>query len=120
MRPSPPVYRVAAPAQNVRETLWALVADKTGYPVEMLEPGMALEADLGIDSIKRVEIFAAVQDALPGLPELAHSDIGRLRTLDDIAVYLQAHLGNSGTRPTAQSRPSCRPLRWTSRPSCSK
>ena len=85
----------AAPTQNVRETLWALVADKTGYPAEMLEPGMALEADLGIDSIKRVEIFAAVQEALPGLPELPHADIGRLRTLEDIAVYLQDHLGES-------------------------
>jgi acyl transferase domain-containing protein/NADP-dependent 3-hydroxy acid dehydrogenase YdfG len=96
----------AAPAQNVRETLWALVAEKTGYPAEMLEPGMALEADLGIDSIKRVEIFAAVQDALPGLPELPHSDIGRLRTLDDIAVYLQSHL--SGGAPA--SAPAAAPV----------
>ena len=85
----------AAPKHNVRETLWALVSDKTGYPSEMLEPGMALEADLGIDSIKRVEIFAAVQDALPGLPELPHSDIGRLRTLDDIALYLEGHLSQA-------------------------
>ena len=89
----------AAPKHNVRETLWALVSDKTGYPSEMLEPGMALEADLGIDSIKRVEIFAAVQDAIPGLPELPHSDIGRLRTLDDIAVYLEGHMG--GPAPAA-------------------
>ena len=34
-----------------------LDADKTGYPVEMLELGMDMEADLGIDSIKRVEIM---------------------------------------------------------------
>jgi acyl transferase domain-containing protein/acyl carrier protein/NADP-dependent 3-hydroxy acid dehydrogenase YdfG len=87
------VPKPAAPTHNVRETLWNLVADKTGYPSDMLEPTMALEADLGIDSIKRVEIFAAVQDALPGLPELPHSDIGRLRTLEDIAVYLQEQLG---------------------------
>jgi acyl carrier protein/NAD(P)-dependent dehydrogenase (short-subunit alcohol dehydrogenase family) len=102
-----PVVAPAAPkpTHNVRETLWALVADKTGYPAEMLEPAMALEADLGIDSIKRVEIFAAVQDALPGLPELPHSDIGRLRTLEDIAVYLQDHLGeaNSAPAPTVQT-----------------
>jgi acyl transferase domain-containing protein/NADP-dependent 3-hydroxy acid dehydrogenase YdfG/acyl carrier protein len=96
------------PKQDVHQTLWALVAEKTGYPVEMLEPTMALEADLGIDSIKRVEIFAAVQDALPGLPELPHSDIGRLRTLEDIAVYLQSHLANADTgrvSPAAQPKP---------------
>jgi NAD(P)-dependent dehydrogenase (short-subunit alcohol dehydrogenase family)/acyl carrier protein len=100
-----PVPAPAAPSHNVRATLWALVADKTGYPSEMLEPGMALEADLGIDSIKRVEIFAAVQDALPGLPELPHSDIGRLRTLEDIAVYLEGHLG-SHPAPAPAAPPS--------------
>ncbi|MDQ1472890.1 MAG: hypothetical protein QOJ99_4370 [Bryobacterales bacterium] len=103
-----------APKHDVHGTLWALVAEKTGYPVEMLEPTMALEADLGIDSIKRVEIFAAVQDALPGLPELPHSDIGRLRTLEDIAVYLQDHLGpvpvtSSGQAETGRISPAAQP-----------
>ncbi|MFO0659219.1 MAG: phosphopantetheine-binding protein [Polyangiaceae bacterium] len=36
-----------------------IVAEKTGYPAEMLGADMELEADLGIDSIKRVEILAA-------------------------------------------------------------
>ena len=48
--------------------LWQVVADKTGYPADMLEPAMALEADLGIDSIKRVEIFSALQELFPPLP----------------------------------------------------
>ncbi len=47
--------------------LAAIVADKTGYPAEMLRPEMALEADLGIDSIKRVEILSAMRDAVPEL-----------------------------------------------------
>jgi acyl transferase domain-containing protein/NADP-dependent 3-hydroxy acid dehydrogenase YdfG/acyl carrier protein len=102
-----PAPKPAAPAVNVHEILWNLVADKTGYPADMLEPTMALEADLGIDSIKRVEIFAAVQDALPNLPELPHSDIGRLRTLEDIAVYLQEKLGATPSArapvPTAEA-----------------
>ncbi|MBN1958176.1 MAG: acyltransferase domain-containing protein, partial [Desulfuromonadales bacterium] len=33
--------------------LLAIIAEKTGYPVEMLELDMALDSDLGIDSIKR-------------------------------------------------------------------
>ena len=51
---------------DIQAILLEVIAEKTGYPVEMLEPGMALEADLGIDSIKRVEIFAAMADRVPG------------------------------------------------------
>ena len=42
--------------------LLSVVADRTGYPAEILNLDMALEADLGIDSIKRVEILSAVRD----------------------------------------------------------
>ena len=45
-----------------------MIAEKTGYPVEMLDLDMALDADLGIDSIKRVEILSALQEQLPGAP----------------------------------------------------
>ena len=54
------------------------VAEKTGYPREMLEPGMQLESDLGIDSIKRVEILSAVQKKLPGLPAVDAKVMGGL------------------------------------------
>ena len=39
-----------------------IIAEKTGYPREMLELDMALDADLGIDSIKRVEILSALRE----------------------------------------------------------
>ncbi|OBH03362.1 hypothetical protein A5696_07830 [Mycobacterium sp. E2699] len=67
----------------------AVVADKTGYPVEMLDLSMALEADLGIDSIKRVEILSAVQQRIPGLPEVETSTMATLGTLGEIIDYLQ-------------------------------
>ena len=60
----------AAAATDATPVLLAVVADKTGYPAEMLELGMDLEADLGIDSIKRVEILAAMRERLPNLPEV--------------------------------------------------
>ena len=44
-----------------------VVADKTGYPAEMLNLEMHLDSDLGIDSIKRVEILSALQDKMPNL-----------------------------------------------------
>ncbi|MFE5770272.1 beta-ketoacyl synthase N-terminal-like domain-containing protein, partial [Streptomyces sp. NPDC056485] len=66
-----PAAAPAAPAPSaavdaaVLEALLEVVAEKTGYPVEMLEPGMDVEADLGIDSIKRVQIMGALQERFP-------------------------------------------------------
>jgi acyl transferase domain-containing protein/NAD(P)H-dependent flavin oxidoreductase YrpB (nitropropane dioxygenase family)/NAD(P)-dependent dehydrogenase (short-subunit alcohol dehydrogenase family) len=50
----------------LQRTLVQVVADRTGYPTEMLDLDASIEADLGIDSIKRVEILGALQQALPG------------------------------------------------------
>ncbi|KMN83862.1 hypothetical protein VK98_00055 [Chromobacterium sp. LK11] len=44
--------------------LIAIVSDRTGYPADMINEEMDLEADLGIDSIKRLEIFGAMFDQL--------------------------------------------------------
>src|SRR5262249_39555959 len=41
----------------VMATVRALVSEKTGYPVDMLEADLDLEADLSIDSIKRTELI---------------------------------------------------------------
>ena len=70
-----------------------VVAEKTGYPVEMLDLSMALEADLGIDSIKRVEILSAVQDRVPGLPDVETATMAALVTLQEIVDYLQSLCG---------------------------
>ncbi len=51
--------------ERVTQELLALVSDRTGYPVEALGLDQDVEADLGIDSIKRVEIFGAFQENLP-------------------------------------------------------
>jgi len=67
-----------------------VVADKTGYPVDMLELSMDMEADLGIDSIKRVEILGAVQDEIANLPELNAEELAEQRTLGDIVTYMQS------------------------------
>ena len=83
---------VSAGADVMGEML-AVVADKTGYPVEMLDLSMALEADLGIDSIKRVEILSAVQERIPSLPEVETSVMATLVTVQEIVDYLDGLLG---------------------------
>jgi len=51
----------AAPARDVSSELLRIVSERTGYPVEMLGLELGIEADLGIDSIKRVEVLSAFQ-----------------------------------------------------------
>ena len=48
---------------DVAAKLLAIVRERTGYPAEMLRLDLDLEADLGIDSIKRVEILGSLKDA---------------------------------------------------------
>jgi malonyl CoA-acyl carrier protein transacylase len=45
----------------VREKVLAIVAEQTGYPPDMLELDLDLEADLGIDTVKQAEMFAAIR-----------------------------------------------------------
>ena len=42
---------------SIQEALIDLVSERTGYPAEMLSLDLDLEADLSIDSIKRIEIL---------------------------------------------------------------
>ncbi|MDJ0362804.1 type I polyketide synthase [Rhodococcus sp. H29-C3] len=77
-------------ADQLRSVLREVVADKTGYPVEMVDPSMDLEADLGVDSIKRVQVLGAVQERFPSLPSLGPEQLGTLRTLDQIVELLAA------------------------------
>jgi acyl carrier protein len=78
---------------DLHAIMMAVVTEKTGYPTEMLERGMALDTDLGIDSIKRVEILAAVRERVPALPEFDTNIMGSLRTLGEIVDYMDGQLG---------------------------
>ncbi len=77
----------------------AIVSQRTGYPTDMLNPKANMEGDLGIDSIKRVEILGAIQDELfpGGLPEGVNLEgVNRLHTLDAITDWLEKALEKSG------------------------
>ncbi|MFO7578338.1 MAG: SDR family NAD(P)-dependent oxidoreductase [Pelovirga sp.] len=89
----------AMAAEQISAALLAVIAEKTGYPVEMLELEMSLDSDLGIDSIKRVEILSALQEKLPELPAVRPEDLGVLQTLGQIVDHLQQ--GHSGAADSA-------------------
>ncbi|MFC3800495.1 beta-ketoacyl synthase N-terminal-like domain-containing protein [Cohnella sp. GCM10012308] len=99
--PAAPVAAAAAAApqaeaSDVRSVMLEVVAEKTGYPVEMLDFDIELEAGLGIDSIKRVEILSAVQEQLPALPDVQPGELAALNTLGEIVDYMNRALGKGG------------------------
>ena len=55
------------PSDPVKERVLALVAEKTGYPMDMLDLDLDLEADLGVDTVKQAEVFATIREAY-GIP----------------------------------------------------
>jgi acyl transferase domain-containing protein len=91
---------------DLHALLLEVVSDKTGYPPEMLNMEMELEADLGIDSIKRVEILSAMNDLAPGLPEVDTAVMAKLATLGQVVDYMNGQLGREiKTSPSAASAP---------------
>jgi acyl transferase domain-containing protein/NAD(P)H-dependent flavin oxidoreductase YrpB (nitropropane dioxygenase family)/NADP-dependent 3-hydroxy acid dehydrogenase YdfG len=84
-------------AKSPLEVLVATVSERTGYPADMLDPDLDLEADLGIDSIKRIEILGEMREKLGlqmggGNGEAIVEELALVKTLRGIAKLLEAHL----------------------------
>lgn len=120
------VSAVATPAQHEKSDessadelvagLIEIVSQRTGYPPEMLDPSLDLESDLGIDSIKRVEILSSFRKLLPEskISEL-EGEIEKLagtKTLQGIIDWIRSNnngsaAGNAVASPAAaQSAPA--------------
>ena len=83
--PAAPIAEsVSLDTTRLENTLREVVAELTGYPLEMIEPEMDMEADLGIDSIKRVEILSCLEEKLPELPGISPEELGKMKTLRQI------------------------------------
>ncbi|MFG0250881.1 MAG: SDR family NAD(P)-dependent oxidoreductase, partial [Phycisphaeraceae bacterium JB051] len=107
-QPATPAPAPAAPAatpssSKASKVLLEVVAEKTGYPTEMLELSMSLDEDLGIDSIKRVEILSSLQEKMPEAPAIKPDDLSSLHTLQQIVDFLDANIPSdvSDTKPQA-------------------
>ncbi len=61
-------------------------AERTGYPLELIEADLDLEADLGIDSVKRVEVVGHVGEVL-GV-DVKELDFSQALSVSDIAEVL--------------------------------
>ncbi len=84
---------------RLTERLLGLVSQRTGYPKDMLGLDVDLEADLGIDSIKRIEILSEVTtdlgtNAQSMATELEMEKLTVIRTLRGIIDYLDDALSS--------------------------
>ncbi|MGK5531742.1 SDR family NAD(P)-dependent oxidoreductase [Streptomyces sp. URMC 129] len=87
--------RAAEMPRDVLGTVLDVISERTGYPVDMLEPGLDLEADLSIDSIKRTEIAGELAARLGGPASFSLSDteveeLSAARTAAAIADWISA------------------------------
>ncbi|MCA1601957.1 MAG: polyketide synthase dehydratase domain-containing protein [Acidobacteria bacterium] len=85
---------------HLQDVLVQIVSEKTGYPSEILDLDLDMEADLGIDSIKRIEILGALQQAdhsQSWFDDAGMEQVAKLKTLRQIVSFL----GNAGNRTTA-------------------
>jgi acyl transferase domain-containing protein/NAD(P)-dependent dehydrogenase (short-subunit alcohol dehydrogenase family)/acyl carrier protein len=97
---------IAAPAAQViddeviKEKVLAIVAEKTGYPKEMLDLDLDLEADLGVDTVKQAEMFASVRAAFD-IPRDANLKLRDFPTLAHVIKFAHDRTSSSPEAPPA-------------------
>ncbi len=76
---------------DITEEITALIAEQTGYTIDMLEPDLDLEADLGIDTVKQVETFGKITKSF-GLTVPEDISLSELNTIQRIAEYIGSRI----------------------------
>ena len=100
--PTKPAATAPRPtADDVRTALLDALCEATGYPAEVIDPDMDLEADLGIDSVKQMQALGTVAERVGIQPESL--DLSQARTLRQIVECLEH------AEPTAPRRQDGRP-----------
>jgi malonyl CoA-acyl carrier protein transacylase/NADP-dependent 3-hydroxy acid dehydrogenase YdfG len=110
----PAATQSAAPrsgaASELESFLVDFVVDQTGYPQEIVELDADLEGDLGIDSIRKAQLFGEIGQRY-GLSADATVSLDDFRTLRHLLDYMLPRVGGASSSPApgASAAPS-RPL----------
>ena len=92
--PEPATVTAAVTDDSIKEKVLDIVAEKTGYPKDMLDLDLDLEADLGIDTVKQAEMFAAIRAAY----SIPRDENLKLRDFPTLAHVIEfAHAGKRAT-----------------------
>ncbi|MFJ9249754.1 SDR family NAD(P)-dependent oxidoreductase [Streptomyces sp. NPDC101776] len=97
---------------DVLRVVLEIISERTGYPVDMIEPDLDLEADLSIDSIKRAEIAGELAQRLgigggmdvASLDDSELEDLAKARTAASVTGWLSARLTEPAA-PAADTSP---------------
>ena len=98
---------VAPPAiesDAVRERILALMVEKTGYPQDMLDLDLDLEADLGVDTVKQAEMFAAIRE-IYSIPRDENRKLRDYPTLAHVIRFVYEKRPDLAAAPAAVSSP---------------
>ncbi len=93
---SPP-HPVTLPSDPVADKVLAIVAEQTGYPTDMLEMDLDLEADLGVDTVKQAETFLAIRTEfnIPRRDDLSLRDYNTLAKVVEFVREMRPDLVKS-------------------------
>ena len=103
---------VEAAAVDVLRTVLDIISERTGYPADMIEPDLDLEADLSIDSIKRAEIAGELSERLGIVGQATDDDLeelSRAKTAAGIADLLRTRIGEEAEEPEELEAPAAVP-----------
>ncbi len=85
-------------AADIERMLRELVAEKTGYTVEMVDPALDIQTDLGIDSLKQVEIASEAWRRYPFVPREDIYRFAQARTVGELAELVATQTGGAVTK----------------------
>ncbi len=94
---------------EVRQRVVAMVADKTGYPPDMLDLELDLEADLGVDTVKQAELFATVREAY-AIPRDDQLKLRDFPTLDHVIHFVLERAPHTAAGPAPAAAPEAAPV----------
>ncbi|PQO29748.1 type I polyketide synthase [Bremerella cremea] len=81
------------------------VVEQTGYPPEVVDLDADLEADLGIDSIKKAQLFGELQEYFEISTSATELSLDDFPTLRHVVDFLSANGQATATTPTAVEPP---------------
>lgn len=94
MKDADPAPQVDAPngglpveSESLYRFLIDFVAEQTGYPIEIIDLDWDIEADLGLDSIKKAQLFGELREFFE--IDTSKVVIGEFRTLRQVGDFLQ-------------------------------
>ena len=100
--------RGGSAVDGVEERVLEILAQETGYPQDLLDMDLDLEADLGIDTVKQAEVFATIREGYG----IERDDSLKLRdypTINHVVAFVRDRTGLPTPTRQTQTAPAAPP-----------